>query len=84
MRTLCVFLSCPLRDGHGQVGGMKEGNRATQQAKLPLEGALGPQFHDNTGFTIIVFHLHDNEKSDFHPLCFSYVLSVFGWSWRMQ
>ena len=44
-RALCVCLSCPLRDGHGQVGGMKEGNRATQQAKLPLEEAPGPCFH---------------------------------------
>ena len=62
MRTLCVFLSCPLRDGHGQVGGMKEGNRARQQTKLPLE--TGPKLRTQQFLPSLFCTHNDNDKSD--------------------
>lgn len=62
MRALCVFLSCPLRDGHGQVGGMKEGNRARQQTKLPLE--TGPKLRTQQFLPSLFCTHNDNDKSD--------------------
>ena len=77
MRALCVFLSCPLRDGHGQVGGMKEGNRARQQTKLPLE--TGPKLRTQQFLPSLFCTHNDNDKSDliypgpFYFNCFIYI-----------